>query len=154
MTQVLNQKNLNKMKLSTTSKTAEFPIDLEFDIRYLNIFNLFFGLKRAVFSKKTSELKPRDMLEEYLKSSIKEAIQECMESSISKLNSAPIVELIDGPELAARLGSKQKPIAISTIHNMRKRGVIKALKVGVGKKTLIRYEWPGIIEQIKEFNRA
>ena len=52
--------------IKTGSKEKlEIPPDLEFDIRFLNIFNLFFGLKRTLFSKMATDHEPRAMLEEF-----------------------------------------------------------------------------------------
>lgn len=49
------------------NEETKIPEDIEFDIRCLNMFNLFFGLKRAVFTKKKTNTGSRDLFEEFEK---------------------------------------------------------------------------------------
>lgn len=64
-----NQFSNHQSYNSIASKREEItiPEDIEFDIRFLNMFNLFFGLKRAVFTKKKTTTGSRDLFEEFEK---------------------------------------------------------------------------------------
>lgn len=54
--------------IDSKKEETKIPEDIEFDIRCLNMFNLFFGLKRAVFTKRKTATGPRDLFEEFEKS--------------------------------------------------------------------------------------
>lgn len=67
---VLNTKLYSRLSynsVSTKKEELQIPEDIEFDIRFLNMFNLFFGLKRAVFTKKKTAAGSRDLFEEFEK---------------------------------------------------------------------------------------
>jgi len=62
--------------------------------------------------------------------------------------------LITSKELAMKLGHNGKPVSSSTIYNLRKRGAITPINLGEGKRSGVRYEWPAVIDEIREWNIA
>ena len=63
-------------------------------------------------------------------------------------------ELIDEVELRRRLSSNDKPCGRSTIYNMERKGIIKPLYLGEGKRPKKLYAWPEVIDQIKDYNKT
>ena len=63
-------------------------------------------------------------------------------------------ELIDEVELRRRLSSNDKPCGRGTIYNMEKKGVLKPLYFGEGKRPKKMYAWPEVIDQLKDYNET
>ena len=93
-------------------------------------------------------------LDEYISDEIKTLLKEelipIVRQELSALNNAGNipVEFIDKYEVADLLG-----VSVSTVDNLRRKGVIRGYRIGNGTKSPVRFVRNEVVADIKHFNQ-